>query len=253
MTIADGYLDLFEEAGASEQHICIERIRRIIQKIERQIAFTREYERLGSQEPIWQDLDGVLRVLDLPESVTFLTEGTDRQIYADPMLGKVFTNLLDNTLRHGGENVTRIRVTAEATGDELLITWEDDGVGIPVEEKERIFVRGEGKNTGLGLFPVREILALTGIMITESGTPGERGRFEIRVPAGRWRASDAARNGGRAVRAVEKRAMTATIDLSSSPHRLLPGKQPSGTALDEEGLSGLNGLLQFVETRLLPG
>ena len=70
-------------------------------------------------------------------------------------------------------------------GDRALI-WEDDGTGIPAEEKERIFHRGVGKNTGLGLFLIREILGITGIGITETGEPGAGARFEMRVPRGAW-------------------------------------------------------------------
>jgi signal transduction histidine kinase len=43
------------------------------------------------------------------------------------------------------------------------------------------------KNTGLGLFLSREILAITGITITENGTPGKGARFEITVPEGMYR------------------------------------------------------------------
>jgi K+-sensing histidine kinase KdpD len=51
-----------------------------------------------------------------------------------------------------------------------------------LDEKERIFERGFGKNTGLGMFLVREILTLTGITISETGEPGRGARFEILVP-----------------------------------------------------------------------
>jgi signal transduction histidine kinase len=64
---------------------------------------------------------------------------------------------------------------------------EDDGDGIIAEEKEKIFERGFGKNTGLGLALSREILAITGITITETGEPGKGARFEIAVPKGMWR------------------------------------------------------------------
>jgi signal transduction histidine kinase len=53
--------------------------------------------------------------------------------------------------------------------------------------KERIFERGVGENTGLGLFLIREILAITGITIIETGIPGKGARFEMTVPAGAWR------------------------------------------------------------------
>jgi len=56
-----------------------------------------------------------------------------------------------------------------------------------VNEKEKIFNQGYGKNTGLGLFLSREILALTGMTIRETGTPGKGARFEILVPIGAYR------------------------------------------------------------------
>nr|WP_280897447.1 HAMP domain-containing sensor histidine kinase [Methanolinea mesophila] len=109
------------------------------------------------------------------------------EILADPALPKVFENLLDNTLRHGGKKVSGVRVTCEVCEDELLVTWEDDGVGVPEDEKERIFDRGYGKNTGLGLFLAQEVLGVTGIGINEKGIPGDGARFVIRVPRGGYR------------------------------------------------------------------
>ena len=78
------------------------------------------------------------------------------------------------------------------TGDSALtLVIEDDGVGIPARDKSRIFERGFGKNTGLGLFLVKEILAITGISIRETGIPGSGARFEITVPNGAWRKTSA--------------------------------------------------------------
>ena len=45
---------------------------------------------------------------------------------------------------------------AEPAGCGLVILWADDGIGIAEEDKEKIFERGFGKNTGLGLFLARE-------------------------------------------------------------------------------------------------
>ncbi|MEI7434508.1 MAG: hypothetical protein WCJ93_09690 [Methanomicrobiales archaeon] len=55
------------------------------------------------------------------------------------------------------------------------------------DEKEKIFERGYGKNTGLGLALSREILDITGITITETGVPGKGARFEMLVTKGAWR------------------------------------------------------------------
>jgi len=97
------------------------------------------------------------------------------------MLEKVFYNLFDNAQRHG-ERVTEIAIRCERAPDGIIIIVEDNGVGIAAGEKEKIFERGFGKNTGLGLFLVQEILSITGITIRETGIPGEGARFEIAVP-----------------------------------------------------------------------
>ena len=102
------------------------------------------------------------------------------------MLPRVFSTLMDNTVRHGG-HATRVAISAREAAGDLIISFEDDGAGIPAEEKEQIFERGYGKNTGLGLFLAREILAITGIAIAETGEPGKGARFEIRVPEGMYR------------------------------------------------------------------
>jgi signal transduction histidine kinase len=78
--------------------------------------------------------------------------------------------------------VTAIRFSAEEQENGLKVIYEDDGIGIPVPEKGRIFDRGYGKNTGYGLFLTREILGITGLTIEETGVLGKGCRFEITVP-----------------------------------------------------------------------
>lgn len=109
------------------------------------------------------------------------------EIYADPLTTRVLSNLLDNSVRHGGQ-VSSIRIwTEEGPGGDLVIFFEDDGKGISDEEKEKIFRYGYGKHTGLGLAISRDILSITGITIQETGKSGEGARFEIHVPHGAWR------------------------------------------------------------------
>lgn len=152
-----------------------------VRAIQSQIAFTTVYQDVGSHEPQWQKLDSVLPDGNLPPGITLEKSGTGVEIYADIMLKKVFSNLLDNSLRHGGR-VTRLEVFAKPGTEGLVITWTDNGCGIPAGEKEKIFLRGYGNNTGLGMFLVREVLGLTGISIRESGEPGKGARFELLVP-----------------------------------------------------------------------
>jgi signal transduction histidine kinase len=102
------------------------------------------------------------------------------------MLEKVFFNLIDNAARHG-ERVTTIMVSCRPDPEGLVITIEDNGAGVPLDLKEKIFEKGYGKNTGFGLFLAREILAITGIMIHEKGVYGKGALFEIKVPNGKYR------------------------------------------------------------------
>jgi signal transduction histidine kinase len=99
----------------------------------------------------------------------------------------VFYNLIDNALRYGGQKMTMIRISSEESEKGLVISVEDDGIGIPVEDKKHLFSRGFGHHTGLGLFLSREILSITGITISETGEPGSEARFEITVPKGAYR------------------------------------------------------------------
>jgi PAS domain S-box-containing protein len=154
--------------------------------IRSQIEFTRVYQDLGTRKPRWIDLDTVMPRLQVPVSIKLNAEVNGISVFADPMLERVFFNLLDNSIRHG-EHVTAIRVSSHPSGEDQVVVWEDDGIGIAADEKERIFERGFGKNTGLGMFLSREILSLTGITIRETGEPGKGARFEITVPKGMFR------------------------------------------------------------------
>ena len=80
-----------------------------------------------------------------------------------------------------------IRFSERRDADALIIVCEDNGTGIDPSEKEKIFGRGYGKNTGLGLALSREILEITGMTLRETGTQGAGARFEIRVPDGTYR------------------------------------------------------------------
>ncbi len=160
--------------------------------IERQIAFTSDYEDMGVKSPVWQDVESLVRkkTNELPlREIRVETGCPGLEVFADPLLEKVFYNLIDNALRYGGEKMTRILISDRESATGLVISVEDDGVGISAEDKVRLFGRGFGHHTGFGLFLSREILSITGMTITENGEPGRGARFEITVPKGGYRFS----------------------------------------------------------------
>nr|WP_319375966.1 PAS domain-containing sensor histidine kinase [uncultured Methanoregula sp.] len=190
-----GYLELIKEEFPDPQlqeYLTIQS--EIIGIMELQIGFTKDYQSLGIENPHWFDLNETIQAAASAihhPSVTVTVETGDLWIYADPMLEKVFYNLIDNALSHG-TNLTRIAFRAEVSGETACIICEDDGGGVPNEFKEAIFNRKHFRHTGFGLFLSREILGITGLGIRETGEPGKGARFEINVPPQYFRIGNAA-------------------------------------------------------------
>jgi signal transduction histidine kinase len=128
-----------------------------------------------ARAPVWPSLEAVERAVSrLYENVTVDLAGdkaacvrVERQDL-DEMLG----NLIENAAKYGGG---RVFVTVAVKPDCVEIEVEDDGRGIPEEERQSIFDRGArldtGKpGTGLGLAIVRDVAQIYGgsILLEES-------------------------------------------------------------------------------------
>lgn len=177
---APGNPDLAGYAGKIRSHL---------DSVTEMVRLTGEYQDAGTHLPSWQAIPNLIPEIlaglgDVPFELDPYLE--NREIYADPLLGKVFYNLADNTIRHG-ETVTRVKLYLDRRRAGPILIWEDDGWGIPETEKKSIFQRGYGKNTGLGLFLSGKILSRTGISIQETGIFGKGSRFEISIPESAWR------------------------------------------------------------------
>jgi len=187
-----GYIELSRDYLDDKKTLVdfLEKEETIARIIEEQIIFTRDYQELGIAAPEWQNVNASIKkaVAGLPmRAVHVEVDPKNPVIFADRLFEKVFYNLIDNALKYGGEGMKTIRVSSQESDSGLRIVCEDDGVGISGEDKKKLFTRGFGKNTGLGLFLSREILAITGITITENSVPGNGARFEITVPKGMYR------------------------------------------------------------------
>lgn len=187
-----GYLELSHDV-INDPKTLIEFIKKeetAANAIEQQIIFTKNYQVLGVTAPVWQNVNESIKVAlrGLPmRDILVKVDPNDPEIFADPLFNKVFYNLIDNALRYGGADMKMIQISSVESPTGLTILFEDDGIGISTDDKKRIFIRGFGRNTGLGLFLSREILAITGIAIIENSVPGKGARFVITVPKGMWR------------------------------------------------------------------
>ncbi len=150
------------------------------------VKFTGDYQKVGVKSPQWQDVHVLVQAAikeNLPDNLKITNEiPHGMEIFADPLIGKVFSNLIENSEKYGGK-ITAIRINRQIRGADTIIVYEDDGIGIPEGRKEKIFSYEDGMNTGLGLFLARESLAITGITLCETGANGAGARFEIYCPA----------------------------------------------------------------------
>ncbi len=191
LTVILGYMDMLEyKEHEPALTPYFQSISTAAQRIAAMIRFTKEYENIGANVPVWQDcrtladtsakqsvLGQVVMKNDIPAGM---------EVYADPLIAKVCDNLIDNAVRHGGK-ITTIRFSVEEHESDHVVVCEDDGDGIPAGEKEKIFDRGFRISTGFGLAISREILSITGITLRETGETGKGARFEITVPKGAYR------------------------------------------------------------------
>jgi PAS domain S-box-containing protein len=105
VTALYGYLTLLEDeytGGEKSENLTISLD--IVDSIIDHLRFSREYEEIGSKDPVWQSLGSLLTraAESLPHAgVRVQIPETPVEVYADPLSEKVFYNLLENALRHG--------------------------------------------------------------------------------------------------------------------------------------------------------
>jgi signal transduction histidine kinase len=109
------------------------------------------------------------------------------------LLTAVFQNLLSNALKFHGDEPPRISVSAHRDGGYWLFSVSDNGIGIPPEYADRIFVifqrlhdRAAYPGTGIGLAIVRKVIEYHGgqIWLDETASRGATFSFTLPVQPG---------------------------------------------------------------------
>ncbi len=161
----------------------------VLKVIHQQLQYTKEYQEMGVHPQEWINIHQTLRmILSLAElgSIQLLIEVGDLEIFCDPVIAKVFSHLMDNTKIHG-KKAKSIHISCRETAEGRVLAYEDDGVGIPEEQKKELFMRNVGTTSGFSLFFIHDLLEVSEMTIRETGVPGEGVRFEIGVPHGIYR------------------------------------------------------------------
>jgi PAS domain S-box-containing protein len=151
------------------------------------IEFGRTYENIGLEQLANMNVgrcfdEAVALFLDLSRKKV-INECLDLTVLADSLLGQMFYNFIDNSLKHG-EKVTEIKLLYKKEEKQIKLFYEDNGIGIPEANKLKVFEKGfsTGNGSGLGLLLIKKIIEVYGWTITEEGESGKGAKFVITIP-----------------------------------------------------------------------
>lgn len=169
-----------------------QRIREFHQFVEDLLEMTRLESGTAAVEPIPRETGQLVRAAveergyDVPVHVD---ADVPRVLRSDPRrIGQVLANLLENAERYAG-GATAVRVSAPVP-ERVRIAVEDEGPGVPADERAHIFERfgrgavgrNAGAGTGLGLALVAQHARVLGGRVWVDDRPGGGSRFVVEVP-----------------------------------------------------------------------
>ncbi len=116
-------------------------------------------------------------------------DGQDLVMVGDQkLLFQVFSNMMSNAAKYSPDGGA-VRLTAKRTDDGISVAVEDSGVGIPEQDREKLFDRYfRGSNvsgivgTGIGLYLVKTVVDLHGGTITLASREGQGSTFLVTLP-----------------------------------------------------------------------
>jgi PAS domain S-box-containing protein len=185
--VGNAYLAKKETAGNNRVREYLREIEKAVQQSAAIFDFAKTYEMLGIEELTHTDVEKTIK-----EAVSLCSDLKGAKVVndchglyllADSLLQQLFYNLIDNSLKYG-QKTTRIRVHYEKSGkNDLVLVYEDDGVGIPAGEKPKLFNEGHstGGSTGYGLYLIKKMTEVYDWTIQEEGEPGKGARFVIKI------------------------------------------------------------------------
>ncbi|MFB6091709.1 MAG: sensor histidine kinase, partial [Haloquadratum sp.] len=107
-------------------------------------------------------------------------------VRADAMLDSVFRNLLTNAVQHNDKDVPEISIAATADDERVTVRIADNGPGVPDDQKETIFGKGEkgldSEGTGLGLYLVQHLVTRYGGSVWVEDSDPTGAVFVVELP-----------------------------------------------------------------------
>ena len=179
LNVLEGRLELARRTGDAE-HLaaCEQAVTRMSQLIDDLLTLARMGTELDGREPVALDRVATACWAQVASGEATLTVDSDRQFVADrSRLRQLLENLLRNAVEHGGDGV---EVRIGDLPDGFFI--EDDGPGIPADERDAVFGWGHSTRedgTGFGLSIARAVAEAHGWEIAVTGSAEGGARFEL--------------------------------------------------------------------------
>ena len=171
----------------------LEESARMQRLVEQLLLLTRADEGASVSRPRDVDLDDLVltevrRVQRTGLTVDAAAVEAGRVRGDESALGQVVRNLVDNAARHASQ---RVAVRVRESGDEVELVVDDDGAGVPPDQRERVFERfvrlddaraRDAGGSGLGLAIVSEIVRAHGGSVSLDASELGGARFVVRLP-----------------------------------------------------------------------
>ena len=199
--LAQCELTLEQERSTAEYEEALRLIRRQSRRMSKMINDMLDFTRLeaGGTRYVKEAVDLTELVSSVCEDMALIREQDITLQYeaeagvtcmgSRELLSRLLSNLIGNAYRYGKEN-GHIWVRLWREGEEVRLSVADDGIGIPMEEQDRIFRRfyqadrsRSGTGAGLGLSMAYEIAKFHGGALRVESEPDRGSTFTFSMPS----------------------------------------------------------------------
>lgn len=163
-------------------------IEEAVKKIEEIFDFAKMYEQFGVEKlsliDVGQKIDEALKLFPQTQKIEVTNKCHGLLLLADSFLRQLFYNLIDNSIKHGGQ-ITKISIYFERpNADKLNLIYEDNGKGISEVNRQKLFTEGFSTtgSSGRGLYLIKKMLEVYGWDIQEKGEESKGAKFVISIP-----------------------------------------------------------------------
>lgn len=191
LQIANGYFTLLEDFGdfSEETEKMIDKTKDAIRSGEEIIQKIRKLRKIDTEDEVrMRDINTAIeKAVEIhgdkkeEKGIDIEMETTRCEVKAGSLIEEVFSNLIENSIKHS--DCSLIKISVEVKEENCLVKFEDDGIGIDDDLKNKIFKsgfkKGEKAGSGLGMYLVKEIIDTYDGYVEVSDSDLGGAKFEI--------------------------------------------------------------------------